>query len=90
MDDLSDFVWLEPTEACTAALTIGHVLRWCIVLGVPDIWVKDAASHLQNPLMQQLEKALNVVRRFAQANSLWSNGVCERMMREVVRTLKAV
>ena len=29
MDGLSNFVWLEPTESCTAASTAKHLLRWC-------------------------------------------------------------
>ena len=37
-----------------------------------------------------LEKSLGVKRRFSVANSPWSNGTCERMMRELVRTLKAM
>ena len=41
-------------------------------------------------MMAELEKALGVERKFAVANSPWSNGTCERMMREVVRTLKAL
>ena len=28
MDDLNNFVWLEPTELCTAASTAKHLLRW--------------------------------------------------------------
>ena len=27
MDDLSNFVWLEPTESCTVAPTAKHLLR---------------------------------------------------------------
>ena len=37
--------------------------------------------------MAALEKSLGVDRRFSVANSPWSNGTCERMMREEVRTL---
>ena len=90
MDDLSNFVWLEPTGACTARLTAQHLLNWCKTLGVPDVWVSDTATHFKNKIMATLEKALGVERRFTVANSPWSNGTCERMMREVVRTLKAI
>ena len=37
MDDLSNFVWLEPTQSCTAASTAKHLLRWCITLEVPEV-----------------------------------------------------
>ena len=40
--------------------------------------------------MKTLEVALGMERRFAVANSPWSNGTCEWIMREVVRTLKAI
>ena len=90
LDDVSNWVWLEPTGACTARLTAQHLLTWCKVLGVPDVFVSDTASHFKNHMMAELEKALGVERKFAVANSPWSNGTCERMMREVVRTLKAL
>ena len=41
MDDLSNFVGLEPTESCTAASTVRHLLRWCKTLEVSEVWVKD-------------------------------------------------
>ena len=89
MDDFSNFVWLEPTESCTAASTAKHLLRWCKPLGVPEIWGSDTASHFKNHV-KTLEGALRVEHRFAVANSPWSKGTCERMMREVVRALKAI
>ncbi|CAB1096824.1 unnamed protein product [Ectocarpus sp. CCAP 1310/34] len=44
MDDMSNWVWLEPTGACTARLTSQHLLTWCKTLGVPEVWVSDTAS----------------------------------------------
>ena len=37
MDDSSNFMWLEPTESCTVASTVKHLLRWCKTLGVPEV-----------------------------------------------------
>ena len=90
MDDSSNFVWLESTESCTAASTAKHLLRWCKTLGVPEVWVSDAASHFNNRVMKTLEGALRVEQRFAVANSPWSNGTCKRMLSEMVRSLKAI
>ena len=45
MDDMSNWVWLEPTEACTARLTAQHLLTWCKIIGVPEMWVSGTASH---------------------------------------------
>ena len=65
-------------------------LTWCKIIGVPEVWVSDTASHFKNQMMAALEKSLGVDGRFSVANSPWSNGTCGRMMREVVRTLKAM
>ena len=87
-DDLSNFLCLEPTGSCTAGSTAKHLLKWRKTLGVPEVWVSDTASHFKNSVMKTLEGALRVEHRFAVANSPWSNGTCERMIREVVRALK--
>ena len=89
MDNLSNLVWLEPTESCKAASTAKRFLSWCKTFGIPEVWVSDAASHFKN-LVKTLEGALRVEHRFTVANLPWSNGTCERMMREVVRALKAI
>ena len=47
--------------------------------------MSDTASHFKNHMRAALEKSLGVDRRFSGSNSPWSNGTCERMMREVVR-----
>ena len=52
--------------------------------------MSDTASHFKNHMMAALEKSLGVDRRFSVASSPWSNGTCERMMLEVVRTKKAI
>ena len=52
--------------------------------------VSDTGSHFKNRVMKTLEGALRVEHRFAVDNSPWSNGTCKRMMREVVRALKAI
>ena len=38
MDDMSNWVWLEPTAACTTRLTTQHLLAWCKAIGVPEVW----------------------------------------------------
>ena len=37
MDYLSNFVSLEPAEACTAEVTAKHLLNWCKTMGVPRV-----------------------------------------------------
>ena len=52
--------------------------------------MSSTASHFKNRVMKTLEKMLWVELRVAVANRPWSNGICERLMREVVRALKAI
>lgn len=35
MDDVTYFVWLQPTRSCIAEVTARSHLLWCITLGVP-------------------------------------------------------
>ena len=89
MDDLSNFVMLEPTESCKSASTAKHLLRWCKTLGVPEVWVSDIASYFKTRVMKTLEGALRVKYRFAVVNSPWSSGPSKRMISEMKRVLKA-
>ena len=52
--------------------------------------MSDTALHFKNRVMKTLEGALRMEHRFAVPNLPWLNGTCERMMREVVRALKAI
>ena len=62
-----------------------HLLTWCkTVVGVPEVWVSDTASHFKNHMMAALEKSVGVDKRFSVANSPWSNDICERMMQSMV------
>ena len=38
MDDLNNFVSMEPVEVCTAVATAASSLTWCKTLGVPRVW----------------------------------------------------
>ncbi|CAM9167047.1 unnamed protein product [Sphacelaria rigidula] len=89
MDDPSDFVRLEPAESCTAATTVKHLLTWCKALGPQEGGISDTASQYENRVVRVLEQAL-MDRRFVVANSRLSYRECERMMRDIVRTLKVI
>ena len=84
MDDLSNFVSMEPVEVCIAEATAESLLTWCKTLGVPRVWVSDTATHFKNAMLTRLREALRVDHQFAVAYSPWSNGACERMVKEVV------
>lgn len=46
--------------------------------------------HIFLMLVKAVEQALKVNKRFAMAYSPWSNGTCETMIPEVIRTLKGM
>ena len=90
MDDLSNFVSMEPVEVCTAEATAASLLTWCNTLGVPRVWVRDTATHFRNAILTRLREALRVDNQFAVAYSPWSEGTCERVVKKVVRSLRSI
>ena len=67
MDDLSNFVSMEPVEVCTAETTAASLLTWCETSGVPRVWVGDNATHFKNAILTRLREALRVDHQFAVA-----------------------
>ena len=67
MDDLSNFVSLEPAEVCTVEVTVKHLLNLCKTMGVPRVWMSDTATQFKNRVIAQLSDALKVDHRFAAA-----------------------
>ena len=90
MDDLSNFVLMEPVEVCTAEATAPSLVTWCKTLGVQRVWVNDTATHFYNAILTRLREALRVDHQFAVAYSPWSNGTCEPMVKEVVRSVRSI
>ena len=90
MDDLSNFVTLERVAVCTAEATGVSLIDWFKTLWVSNVWVSDTATHFKNQILARLREALHVDRQFAVAYSPWSNGACERMVKEVVRALRSL
>ena len=52
--------------------------------------MSDTATHFQNAILTRLREALLVDHQFAVAYSTWSNGTCELMVKEVVRSLRSI
>ena len=74
MDDSSNFVSLEPAEACTAGVTAKHLLNWCKSTGVQGVWMSDTATQIKNRVIAQLSDAFKVSHRFVVAYTPWCNG----------------
>ena len=60
MDDLSNFVSMEPVEVCTAEAIASSLITWCKTLGVPRVWVCDTATHFKNAILTRLREALRI------------------------------
>ena len=84
MHVLSNFVSMEPVLDCTAEATAESLLTWCKTLGALRVWVSDTATHFKNAILTRLREALRVDHHFAVSYSPWSNGTCERMVKESV------
>ena len=90
LEDVSGYTWLRPSRACTANGTVEELVGWCATFGPPITWVSDNATHFRNCVVRKLVKALGVDHRFSVANSAWTNGTVERMMREGTHGAKAM
>ena len=90
LEDGSGCTWLRPYRGCTANGTVEELVRWCAMFGTPTTWVSNNTSHFRNRVVLKLAKALGVEHRFSVANSAWTNGTMERMMREVIHGAKAM
>ncbi|CAM9845804.1 unnamed protein product, partial [Sphacelaria rigidula] len=85
MDDLSNFVSLEPVAVCTAESTAASLLNWCKTLGVSRVW-----CDFKNAILARLREALHVDHQVAVAFSPWSHGTCVRMVKEVGHALRSI
>ena len=52
--------------------------------------MSDTATHFKNAILTRLREALLVDHQFAVAHSPWSNDTCERMVKEVGRSLRSI
>ena len=86
-EDVSGCTWLRP---CTTKDTVEELVRWCATFRPPATWVSDHATLFRNHVVCKLSKALGVEHRFSVANSAWTNGTVEHMMREVIHGARAM
>lgn len=90
VEDLSNYMWLHPARTCTVNVTATELINWCSAIGPPIMQVSDNGAHCKTRVVRKAAKALNVTHRFGVADSARTNGTIERMVREVVRTAKAI
>ena len=89
-DDLSTYVWLWATDACTSEHAADAIANWVGAFGSPKWLVTDQGSHFQNKLINALTEELRIEHHFTTAYCPWANGSVERVCREVLRSCKAL
>ena len=90
LEDVRGYTWLRPSRACAANGTVEELVLWSTTVEPPTTLVSDNAANFRNRVLRKLAKVLGVEHRFSVANSAWTNGTVERMIREVVRGAKAM
>ena len=69
VNGLSSFVRMEETAPCKAEVTARTLLRWCLVVGVPRVWVSDTAKLFKNRAFRLVAEHLGTGHRFSVANT---------------------
>ena len=90
LEDVSGYMWLTPAKACTAEFTVKQLMAWCAAFGAPKVWVSDNGTHFRTRVLRRTAAVLQIQHRFSVANSAWTNGTAERMMREILKASKAI
>jgi transposase InsO family protein len=90
MDGFTKFVMLTPCKEPNAEVSAQGILHWYSMFGIVRLIISDQGSHFKNNLLSKLTHLLGVGQRFISPYASWSNGVIERMNREVIRIFKAL
>ena len=89
-DDLSGYIWLEPTASANSEHAADVLSRWTRVFTAPDIWVSDQGSHFKNEILEHLARTHRIRHNLTVANSPWVNGTVESVMRSVLSATRAM
>ncbi|GMF32353.1 unnamed protein product [Phytophthora fragariaefolia] len=89
-DDASHYVWLIPTVAATADLTIDALLDWFAAFGICRAWVSDQGTHFKNLVIAALQWALGAHHHLQTPRCPWANGIVEVVMRDVLRCVRSL
>jgi transposase InsO family protein len=90
MDRFTHFIMLIPCKEPSAEVTAQGILHWYSMFGIVKLIITDQGSHFKNSLMRWLTHLLGVGQKFTSPYASWSNGVIERMNKEVIRVFKAL
>ena len=87
VDAFSRFSWLVPCHKANAKTAATALMQWFALFGVVRHWGSDNGRHFQNEVLTHLASMLGADHHFTAAYAPWSNGLVERLNREVRTTL---
>ena len=90
IDNFSRFVQLYPTRSADGDAVVTALADWITHYGLPKMWTSDRGSHFNNDIIESLAARYNIRRHFTVAYAPWSNGLVERVGRELRETLSAL
>ena len=82
-DGFSRFTLLSPTKTPDAASAVESLLHWIGLFGRPAEFRSDNGSHFRHEVMKDLCQRLNITHTFSTAYCAWSNGLIERVNRDI-------
>lgn len=89
-DDLSGYVWLDPSPNADSEHAASVLARWTRTFTAPDVWVSDQGSHFKNQVLEHLAKTHRIRHNLTVAYSPWVNGTVESVMRSVLSAMRAM
>lgn len=90
VDNFARFVQLYPATTMTSDVIVDALLDWFSKYGVCTSWTSDRGTHFFNDIMTALAQRLRATHHFTAAYAPWSNGVVERVNRDIREILSAM
>ena len=87
-DGFSRFTMLFDFEGPDGNNAVEAILSWISLFGVPDKFFSDNGPHFRNKTMKELCRRLKIEHEFSTAYCAWSNGLAERVMRDIHQLLR--
>ena len=87
-DAFSRFVMLVKSVSMDAANSAKGLMEWIAIFGLPEMFFSDNGSHFRNKVMESLARLLPVTHEFSTVYCAWSNGLVERVNRDIKVLIK--
>lgn len=89
-DEHSDYKWFLLFAETSASNAATAIIDWCAAFGMPNGLMSDRPTNFKNETIWKISKGLRVPHHFTLPYCPWSNGVVERLGKELVRTYRAI